>query len=438
MTANDARLDARVRRIDGLIDRYVPYAGLVAGFALTPLLPVPSSTEYWLVTGGLVLVAAAWSFVFATLPVPGSGGSGCGGHVRVRAHEPRVGAVYVAGMMVLIGLLVTRSPLFGFMAIAGYAHSFAFLHGRWRWVGVAATALAVGYTQIGGSFNDDPFAPLSLAGWAGLALLNALVAGMFTYYGIFTEQQSERRKQIITDLEQVNRRLEDSLAENAALHARLLAQAREAGVQGERARMAREIHDTLAQGLTGIVTQLEAADSADESVRVRHIDTARSLARESLREARRSVDALAPGRLAEALLPDAITAMAKEWAETAEVAVHVEVTGEPVALLPEIEVALYRVAQEALANIGKHAGAARAGLTLSYMDDVVVLDVRDDGAGFDPATASGPADGSGFGMLAMEQRVRRVAGEFTVESAPGEGTAVSASVPALPAERGDG
>ena len=124
--------------------------------------------------------------------------------------------------------------------------------------------------------------------------------------------------------------------------------------------------------------------------------------------------------------------MAKEWAETAEVGVHVEVTGDPVPLLPDIEVTLYRVAQESLANVGKHAGATRAGLTLSYMDDVVVLDVRDDGTGFDPTAAR-----TGFGLTAMEQRVRRVSGTFTVESAPDDGTAISASVPAIPAERGE-
>jgi signal transduction histidine kinase len=92
------------------------------------------------------------------------------------------------------------------------------------------------------------------------------------------------------------------------------------------------------------------------------------------------------------------------------------------------------VVQEALANVGKHAQATRVGITLSYMDDVVVLDVRDDGRGFTPSATPGPSAGFGFGLAAMEQRVRRVSGTLTVESAPGEGTALSASVPAIPAE----
>jgi signal transduction histidine kinase len=125
------------------------------------------------------------------------------------------------------------------------------------------------------------------------------------------------------------------------------------------------------------------------------------------------------------------------------VAGEVETTGEARALHPEVEVTLLRVAQEALANVAKHAGASRAGVTLSYMEDVVSLDVRDDGAGFAAAAlaeesrANGhlagenPAAG-GFGLIAMRQRVSRLAGQLEIESEPGAGTAVSASLPAIP------
>jgi signal transduction histidine kinase len=135
-------------------------------------------------------------------------------------------------------------------------------------------------------------------------------------------------------------------------------------------------------------------------------------------------------------LPDAVAESAKAWAETANVVVHVDTTGDARPLLPELEIALFRVAQEALTNVGKHAGASTVWLTLTYMDDVVVLDVRDDGVGFDPAVRRGPATGSGYGLTTMEQRVRGVSGTFAIESGPGEGTAVSATVPAIPHERG--
>jgi signal transduction histidine kinase len=125
-------------------------------------------------------------------------------------------------------------------------------------------------------------------------------------------------------------------------------------------------------------------------------------------------------------------------------------TGTERDLPPDIEFALLRTAQEALANVAKHAAATRVGLTLSYMDEEVVLDVRDDGRGFDPARSArepayagaaapvpaapvqaGPPHG-GFGLLAMRQRIEDVAGTLEVESEPGAGTAISASVPAPP------
>ncbi len=138
------------------------------------------------------------------------------------------------------------------------------------------------------------------------------------------------------------------------------------------------------------------------------------------------MQALRPEPLEHAHLPNAVRDLAKRWAETSGVAVRTDTTSDPRPLLPDCEVALFRVAQEALANVAKHASASTVVLTLSYMDDVVVLAVRDDGAGFSPE-----AHRSGFGLAAM---VRRVSGTLAVESAPGEGTALSARVPAIPVE----
>jgi signal transduction histidine kinase len=422
--AGSDALDERERKVDSIIDRAVPYLGLVIGTALTPLV-VPATPSFWLATGALVLVTAGWSYLFT------SRRSACGAGTSARR-----GGVYIAGLLALTALLTYQSPFYGFQAFAGYTHSFAYLGGKWRWVGIAGTAIIVAFSQLGGSLSGPTISLAYLAGIIAIALVNALVAGGFTYFGVLTATQSQRRREVIVELNETNRRLSETLEENAALHVQLLAQAREAGVLDERARLAREIHDTIAQGLTGIITQLEAAGSgdADPDVRRRHMDTAAALARESLTEARRSVDALAPGRLAAAQLPDAIADMAKKWAETAGVELILDTTGDPRPLLPELEVTLFRVAQEALANVGKHAHAGRVGLTLSYMDDVVVLDVRDDGRGFLPADNPEPSGGSGFGLAAMEQRVRRVSGTLTVESTPRDGAALSASVPAIPAE----
>jgi signal transduction histidine kinase len=118
----------------------------------------------------------------------------------------------------------------------------------------------------------------------------------------------------------------------------------------------------------------------------------------------------------------------QKWSQLSGVKATVITTGQPRPVAPEIELALLRTAQEALANMAKHAGAGRVGVTLSYMDDVVTLDVRDDGVGF---AASAPSfRNGGFGLTAMRQRVEGLAGMLEVESEPGAGTTVAVSVPA--------
>jgi signal transduction histidine kinase len=256
-------------------------------------------------------------------------------------------------------------------------------------------------------------------------------------------QQGAARDRALAEIREAHRRLEATMAENAALQEQLLARAREAGVHGERQRMAREIHDTLAQGLTGIVTQLQAAEQAEDDAAAwrRHVAAAVGLARESLAEARRSVHELRPEPLATARLGEALAEVAARWAALHGVPAVVTVTGDVRPLTTQTEVALLRTAQEALANVAKHAGAARVGVTLSYMDDQVALDVRDDGRGFDPLAAAaaparpdGPAPDGGFGLVAMRQRIEALSGTLQIESEPGYGTGLSASVPLTPAE----
>jgi signal transduction histidine kinase len=215
----------------------------------------------------------------------------------------------------------------------------------------------------------------------------------------------------------------------------LLVQAREAGVLDERQRMAREIHDTLAQGLAGILAQLQAAEQVSEEPAKwrRHVTTAMNLARESLTEARRTVHAVEPSVLADARLPDAISDVTRHWAQAHDIDAVLTTTGDARPMHADVEVTLLRTAQEALANVAKHARATRVGLTLSYMEDLVTLDVRDDGIGFEPTRRANGSTNGGFGLTGMRQRVQRLAGRLDIESEPGGGTAISASVPAIPA-----
>ncbi len=149
------------------------------------------------------------------------------------------------------------------------------------------------------------------------------------------------------------------------------------------------------------------------------------IARDSLQEARRSVQAIRPGPLEGSRLPDAIAQVVSRWSHVADVEVEVHTIGEPQPLHPDVEVTLLRATQEALANVAKHAEATRVGVTLSFLGRAVVLDVRDDGVGFD---ADVPAGDGHYGLSAMRQRVADVNGVMEVESAPGEGTAIAVTI----------
>jgi signal transduction histidine kinase len=396
------------------IQRYVPYGGLVVGTVLTLLVRDVDWPAWW-VDVALAGVAALW--VRLCRPEYGS--------------RPVPGPVFFVVWTLLAGALVVCSPWNGFVAFVGYLFALDLLPGRWRFAGVAVTALLAATSQLGGL---PPATAGALTIWAAVVVVNAVLASWFGYYGWLTDEQNAARKRTIDELNEANERLAAAMAENAQLQAQLVASARDAGVRDERERLAREIHDTLAQGLAGIVAQLQAARTASTTGRERHLDTAAELARSTLVEARRSVQALRPEPLEGARLPDALADVAARWTEVSGVPAAVTTTGTPRQLHPEVEIALLRTGQEALANVGKHAAASRVGVTLSYMEDVVTLDVRDDGIGFDLAgLPEEVADGSGFGLTGMRQRVGRVAGRLEIESAPGEGTAVCATVPAIPA-----
>jgi signal transduction histidine kinase len=365
---------------------------------------------------GLAALAALWVLVMYTLPPP---------QWRKRT-VPMI--VYFAGLLVFSAVLEEHSLVFMAFTLSGFLQAFVVLPPVLAICGIAVTS-AVLYLSVP---NSGWLAPSALPLLLFIIGLQTLTVGGGGYVGTRMALENTKRRHLVADLEA-------ALEENAGLHVQLLTQAREAGVLDERQRLAREIHDTLAQGLTGIITQLEAAQQAHEHATEwqQHLDQASAMARESLAEARRSVQALRPTTLEGTRLADAIGEMAARWATSAAVPVHVEATGDPRPLLTDLEVTLFRVAQEALTNVAKHARASKAGVTLSYMDDVVLLDVRDNGIGFTPGSVAADKrsdTGHGFGLKAMEQRLRRVGGKLEVESSPGGGTAISASVPAIVAE----
>lgn len=404
MAQEHARLDAIERQLGRTIS-LVPYLLLAVSAALSDL----SADRPWdvrLVTLGLAALAGAWMGVMTRLRPPGP--------------------VYVCGLVVLIGVLSWRDPWFAaFFGFVGYLHSWRYLTGAWRIVGITATAGVTMFALLRALIAEGP---LGVLAYVLVVAAVALLVVLFSLLGDVTGQRSAARMELVA-------RLEETIVENGRLHARLLEQAREAGALDERQRIARDIHDTLAQNFIGIVTQLQAAQAAGtgagDAAWRRRVDTAVGLAREGLEEARRSVRAIGPRVLEQAQLPEAIASFAADWNRRGEVTAELTTTGRTRPLRPEIETTLLRIVQEALANVAQHAQARRAIITLSYMDDVVSVDVCDDGDGFDIGSAS---TGTGFGLTSMRERAARIAGTVDIESAPGTGTVVSARVPTLSPE----
>jgi signal transduction histidine kinase len=201
----------------------------------------------------------------------------------------------------------------------------------------------------------------------------------------------------------------------------------------ERQRLAHEIHDTLAQGFISIIMHLEAAEQAlpaNLTTPERHLTQARLTARESLEQARRVVDNLRPELLESGPFDEAVGRVVADWSAGSGVTAVFTCTGDCQSLHPQVEVTLLRAAQEALANVRKYARAGSVQVTLSYLGDVVILDVQDDGVGFVPGEVGvKTAVSGGFGLVAMRQRVEQLGGELLIESEPGEGTTVAVSIP---------
>ena len=199
----------------------------------------------------------------------------------------------------------------------------------------------------------------------------------------------------------------------------------------ERARLAREIHDTLAQGFVGISSQLDAVAMCmpEETTPARkYLDLARRMARHSLTEARRSVMDLRASALEGQNLAAALESGARTWTAGFPVDVDVEVTGARTPLPPEMEQHLLRIAQEAVTNVVKHAGASRVSIKLHTEAGKLFLQIKDNGRGFEPDGVFSTSGGH-FGVLGMRERAERLGGEFRVESRPEEGTEVEVKVP---------
>ena len=317
--------------------------------------------------------------------------------------------VYLAGISALFAVAVYQTPNAWFLAFALSPQCFFMLAFRSAMYAVlmfnAAGALVLYLRHPG-----PGVLPQALLN-AGFGIGLAFVYGRFAYTII---DQSQERAELIGQLETTR-------AELASAH-------REAGTLAERQRLAGEIHDTLAQGFSSIIMLLQAAEAglgpdAPEPSR-RQIELAAETARENLAEARGLVAALTPAGLASENLPAALRRVTERLGEQTGIEVSFTDQGVPQPLPAALDVVLLRVAQEALANVRKHAAAATVQVGLCYTGSAVTLQVSDDGQGFEVGTVT-----DGYGLRGMRERLEQVNGRIEVTSAPGAGTRVRAEVP---------
>lgn len=314
--------------------------------------------------------------------------------------------------------LTELDPIYLFVLIGLYPQVFTLPPLTGKILGAILLTALVAWRQVTLTGGVDESLFLTLAGAA-----SGIVMALFIHAIV---NQSQQRQRLIGELETTR----EALA----------AAERQAGIMEERQRLAREIHDTLAQGFTSIVMHLEVAEASlpdGLSMLQLHLDHARRTARENLAESRRLLWALQPAVFDRATLSEVLTNLAMSWSEESGITASTTITGTPLILRPEIEVTLLRAAQEALANARKYARASQVTLTLSYMDGMVALDVQDNGVGFDPACLRiapiGQTSG-GFGLKALRERIEQLGGTLSIESALDEGTTIAAALPAVSSE----
>ncbi|WP_326639935.1 sensor histidine kinase [Streptosporangium sp. NBC_01755] len=373
---------------------------------------------------------------FAVLLAIAVAGAAHEGHAAVATCGVLLGVLYAAGIVIegrlprfggpahlLLGriwlLIVTlgwaalalNSPLFVWLAFPLF---FAYLHVLPLMVALpGVAALSVAAIATAGRHTGGVSAPQVIGPSIGAAV--ATLMGL-VYKALYSE--SEQRRLLIDDLVRTRGMLMQAEADTARL--------------AERERLAREIHDTLAQGMSSIILLLRAA-RRDLATRPgdaeQRIAEAEHAAQDNLEEARNFVRALAPPALQHSSLTAALRRISASAAAGTPTRVGFEMSGTPVPLSADYDLALLRIAQGALGNVSRHAQAAHATVTLTYLDDMIVLDIVDDGCGFVPAQAPAETASTGYGLRTMHDRARALGGSLTIESAPGEGTAVAATLP---------
>jgi signal transduction histidine kinase len=383
------------------------------------------------VAGMHVVAAAVWALAVITTVLGSSGGQQAGalavlavlavaygfaGGPAISGGHPWRGAAYLVVLVASFGVLGFVAPELFFLLFLAYPQVWFVVQGTApgiTWTVLLAAASAIGPIVQATSVDDARGTLLS----TGVSMVFSLGLGLWVSRVLY---QSAHRADLIEQLERT--RAELAVAEH------------ERGVLAERERLAREVHDTLAQGYTSIVvlSQTAAAQLPADAVGARErLALIEEVARDNLAEARAMVAAHAPVGLEDATLVEALERLADRFGRETGLAMRVDTSAlaGTVALRRDEEVVLLRGAQEALTNVRRHADAGSVVVRLSVAGEgerrQVSVHVEDDGVGFDPSSAHGT------GLEGLRGRVAQVGGAVDVASTPGEGTRVTLRVPAV-------
>lgn len=349
------------------------------------------------VSVGAVVVMAVWYITFGRPAI----------NVRDGEPPPWKGRIFMAGMLAPLVAGVLAQPAMSFALFVVCPLAFMSLDLKEAILVVIPAnllPLLAAYTEKGLRAMLLQFFPGTLFTITFAILLGAWITRVV--------QQSQERGALIKELQ-------ESREEVSRL-------SREAGVAAERSRLAAEIHDTLAQGFTSLVTLVQAAESEldrDTEKARKHLTLAARTARENLTEARALVAGLTPTALGTGSLDQAIRRQLERFAEETPISVTYRADEDSVALPTVLEVVLLRMVQESLTNVRKHAEATEVTITLRVNENCASMSVMDNGVGFDPQQ---PADG--FGLRGMRNRAAQVGGKLSIHSG-NVGTTVELEVP---------
>lgn len=377
--------------------------------------------------GALLVIGVARGVLDGGWPVALAGGALAAlfvaGLLTHRRLGPKGRAVWVVTLLVATVALMWVSPDFVWLAFP-----------VWMWVAqVVSLPLALTLTAASVAMA---IAVLNQHGQSSSAavlgpIIGALVAVGLARGALRLEQEGKEHQRLLA-------RVLEAQAEADALSDELVRTQQEAAVNAERTRLAHDIHDTLAQGFSSILLLTRAAARETDPGRAQELlAQIRVAAAENLAESRRVVYALAPDDLTTGGLAAPLTRMTTELATQLNADVTIDLDPNLPRLHTATEVGILRAAQGALANVRRHAGATHVRVTLARADDQVRLDVVDDGVGFDPsAIAAEPTLAGGYGLRALKERLAVIGGGLAIESEPGQGTAISVTVPFVPAAGG--